>query len=91
MASVWRYGGRDWTDERRLEFATDLVNLQPTSRAGNSAKSDRDGAAWRPERPFQCAYATRYIKVKAKYTLPVDRSEKAALTDMLTTCPAGPT
>lgn len=91
LASVWRYGARDWTDKRRLEFATDLLNLQPTSRAVNSAKSDRDAAAWRPRKPFQCAYATRYIEVKAKYRLPVDRSEKASLTDMLTTCPAGPT
>lgn len=90
LASVWRYGARDWTAERRLRFATDLMNLQPTSRAVNSAKSDRDAAAWRPRKPFQCAYATRYIAVKAKYTLPVDRSEKAALTDMLHTCQAGP-
>lgn len=66
------------------------MNLQPTSRAVNPAKGDRDAAAWRPRKPFQCAYATRYITVKAKYTLPVDWSEKVALADMLHTCPAGP-
>lgn len=90
LAAVWRYGARDWTGERRLQFATDLLNLQPTSRAVNSAKSDRDAAAWRPKKPFQCAYATRYVEVKVKYTLPVDRAEKAALTDMLNTCQSGP-
>ena len=86
LASAWRYGARHWTDERRLQFATDLDNLQPTSRAVNSAKSDRDAAGWRPKRPFQCAYASRYIAVKVEYGLPVDRSEKAALKQMLDNC-----
>lgn len=86
LAGSWRYGAWNWSPERRLQLATDLMNLQPTSRAVNSAKSDRDAAAWRPKKPYQCSYATRYIRVKAKYALPVNRSEKAALTDMLTTC-----
>jgi hypothetical protein len=86
LAASWRYGARDWTAEHRLQFATDLLNLQPTSRATNSAKSDRDAAAWRPKKRFQCAYAVRYIAVKVKYELPVDRPEKAALRDMLGSC-----
>lgn len=86
LASAWRYGARDWTDEQRLQFATDLDNLLPTSRAVNSAKSDKDAAGWRPKRPFQCAYATRYIAVKVKYALPVDQQERAALRQMLANC-----
>lgn len=87
LASAYRYGAREWTGEHRLQFATDLDNLQPTSRAANSAKSDNDAAAWRPKSPYQCAYATRYVQVKAEYQLPVDRSEKVALQDMLDRCP----
>ena len=87
LAAAWRYGARDWTDERRLQFATDLNNLQPTSRAANSAKSDNDAAAWRPKKPYQCGYATCYVRVKAEYQRPIDRSEKAALEDMLDRCP----
>lgn len=86
LAAAWRYGARQWTDERRLQFATDLDNLQPTSRTVNSAKSDSDAASWRPKRSFQCAYASRYIAVKVEYNLPVDRAEKAALEQMLGTC-----
>lgn len=86
LASAWRYGARDWTDERRLQFANDLDNLEPTSRTVNSAKSDSDAAGWRPKGPFQCAYASRYIAVKVEYSLPVDRSEKAALQQMLDNC-----
>jgi hypothetical protein len=86
LASAWRYGARGWTADRRLVFANDLDNLQPTSRSVNSAKGDKDAAAWRPKRAFQCTYATRYIQIKLRYDLPVDRSEKSALKDMIHTC-----
>lgn len=42
LALAYRYGASAWTAERRLAFATDLTNLQPTSRATNLSKSDRD-------------------------------------------------
>jgi hypothetical protein len=88
LALAYRYGASAWTGERRLAFATDLTNLQPTSRATNLSKSDRDPSAWKPRAPYQCAYATRYVAVKAKYGLAVDAVEKNALRVMLRTCPA---
>ena len=88
-ASAYRYGAKSWTDSKRLLFANDLENLQPTSRASNSATSDRDPSQWRPRAPYECDYATRYADVKAKWALPVDQVEKAALQDMLETCPPG--
>ena len=87
LALAYRYGARSWTAERRLAFATDLSNLQPTSRATNVSKSDHDPAAWKPRAPYQCAYATRYVAVKSRYQLPVDAAEKKALRAMLATCP----
>ena len=86
LGSAYRYGADRWTPQERLAFATDLTNLQPTARSTNSSKSDHDPAAWRPKRPFQCDYATRYIQVKAKYSLPVNESEKQSLTEMLSSC-----
>lgn len=86
LAVAYRYGASRWTAELRLAFANDLSNLQPTARATNLSKSDRDPAAWKPVRAFQCPYATRYISVKAKYALPVDVSEKRALSEMLDRC-----
>lgn len=84
-----RYGARDWSSEKRLAFATDLDNLLAVDGPANVAKSDGDAAQWRPRAAggAQCTYATRYTYVKAKYGLPVDKSEKNALLDMLETCP----
>ena len=86
LATAYRYGASSWTADQRLAFANDLSNLQPTARSTNLSKSDRDPAAWKPAQAFQCDYAVRYITVKSKYALPVDTSEKEALTDMLDNC-----
>jgi len=86
LAVAYRYGANRWTAEQRLAFATDLSNLQPTARATNSKKSDRDAASWRPGRRYQCDYATRYVSIKAKYALRVDEMEKRALSEMLNAC-----
>jgi hypothetical protein len=86
LGLAYRYGANRWSPKERLTFATDLTNLQPTARTTNSSKSDHDAASWRPKRPYQCDYATRYIAVKAKYSLPVDDREKQALTEMLNNC-----
>jgi hypothetical protein len=60
--------------------------LQPTSQRANAAKGGDDDASWRPRKAGQCAFATNYITIKKRYQLPVDRSEKRALTEMLQSC-----
>lgn len=83
---AWRYGADQWTAEKRLRFANDLSNLLAVDGAANASKGAQDAAAWRPKKTAQCGYATRYIVVKDAYGLPVDTSEKRALTEMLDTC-----
>lgn len=84
---AWKGGADKWTADQRLQFANDLDNLVAVDGPTNASKGASDPAAWKPKKPAQCGYATRYINVKAKYKLPVDKSEKQALADMLHTCP----
>lgn len=86
LAVAMRYGAADWDQQRRIEFGNDLDNLLSAAGSTNASKSDRDAAAWRPRKDYQCAYATRYILVKGRYDLAVDPSEKASLNEMLGTC-----
>lgn len=87
LAEAWRHGARDWTFERRRIFANDHLNLTPTTAEVNQAKGDQDPASWNPPSAGRCAYATRYISVKARYALPVDRLEKVGLKRLLASCP----
>lgn len=90
LAGAFRYGAKDWTQQRRVEFANDELNLTPTSQQINRAKTDKDPADWTPPSAGRCAYATRYIAVKARWELPVDLQEKQSLTRLLRSCPDQP-
>lgn len=89
LAAAFRYGAENWTEKERIAFANDELNLTPTSAAINRAKTDKDPADWTPPAAGRCAYATRYVAVKARYRLPVDIEEKAALQRLLRGCPPG--
>ena len=87
LLAAWRYGAREWTDQQRLRFANDLANLVAAGGEANQSKGGSDAAEWRPVRAAQCGYAVRYVTVKHTYGLTSDAVEKAALADMLATCP----
>jgi hypothetical protein len=86
LAEAWVSGARRWSPDRRKAFANDLHELLAVDGPTNMSKGDGDPAAWRPRKGYQCAYARRWIGVKARYGLAVDPSEKAALHQMLGYC-----
>jgi hypothetical protein len=89
LAGSWRYAARQWPQQRRVQFANDELNLTPTTADVNRQRADQDPVTWTPPPAGRCGYATRYISVKARYDLPVDVQEKAALERLLRTCPSG--
>jgi hypothetical protein len=91
LANAWRSGADKWDDERRGDFANDLTRpqLRAVSATSNRAKGDQDPSQWKPaNRAFWCEYAADWIAVKHFWRLRVTAAEKAALSDMLDTCPA---
>jgi hypothetical protein len=90
LAEAWRSGANQWDDQRRGDFANDLTRPQliAVSASSNRAKGDQDPSKWTPSnRAFWCTYAQDWIAVKAFWRLTVTAAEKAALSDMLGTCP----
>jgi hypothetical protein len=90
LANAWRSGAAEWTDDVRGDFANDLdtPQLLAVSLNTNRAKGDQDPSLWRPtNRSYWCKYAQSWIAVKHHWKLAVTTPEKAALRDMLETCP----
>jgi 5-methylcytosine-specific restriction endonuclease McrA len=90
LANAWRTGAAAWTDDQREKFANDLDRPQliAVSASSNRSKGDQDPSQWRPpNKGFWCTYAQDWIEVKAYWRLKVTTAEKAALVDMLGTCP----
>ncbi|MEU7406731.1 HNH endonuclease family protein [Streptomyces sp. NPDC044948] len=89
LATAWRSGAADWTQDERKKFANDLTHPQllAVSAATNRSKGDQGPDEWRPPaKTYWCTYARSWILVKAEYELSVTGAEKNMLTDMLDTC-----
>jgi hypothetical protein len=84
-------GAARWTDERRLQFANDPLNLLAVDASANRQKGDGDAATWLPpHKPFRCAYVARQIAVTQNYELTVTPAERSAMQRVLSTCPNEP-
>ncbi|MFF0943964.1 DUF1524 domain-containing protein [Kocuria sp. CPCC 205300] len=86
--NAWASGARNLSQAERVEFYNDPLNLLAVDGSVNGAKSDLTADEWLPpQESFQCEYVATQIAVKAKYELRVTASEKAAMADVLSTCP----
>ncbi|MEH0109710.1 DUF1524 domain-containing protein [Tersicoccus sp. MR15.9] len=95
LSDAWQKGAQQLTSDERRAFANDPLNLQATTRAANTQKSDGDAATWLPaNRSYRCAYVARQIAVKSAYRLWVTAAERDAMARVLGACPgqeaAGP-
>jgi hypothetical protein len=90
LAEAWDSGARDWSDQRREEFANDLSfsgSLVAVSAESNRSKSDKDPAEWLPpDASFHCQYFSLWIEVKTRWDLSVDDQELSALQELDARC-----
>lgn len=81
LAEAWGSGARDWTQEKRVDFANDLSSpytLNLITDTLNAAKSDSDPFDWMPA-VNRCEYVKQWTSVKLRWDLTVDAEEKMAL------------
>ena len=90
LAEAWRSGAYSWSTNRRARYANDTGSahtLEAVPARLNRSKSDDDPADWLPPRN-RCDYARKWIIVKYRWGLAVDRYEKDSLSRQLKTCSA---
>jgi len=88
LSNAWQTGAFQFTNEIRLQFANDPLNLLAVSASLNRQKGDGDAATWLPPtKSYRCQYVARQIAVKKKYGLWVTKSEKVAMSTLLAKCP----
>ena len=80
LAAAWDMGAHAWSQEKRLAFANDPLNLVVTSSRANQAKSDSLPSEWMPPaRRNRCAYSQRLAQVAAKYELALPRADRKVM------------
>jgi hypothetical protein len=88
LSDAWQKGAQKLSADTRKAFANDPLNLMAVKRRLNSQKGDGDAATWLPPlKSYRCAYVSRQIAVKAKYSIWVTAAEKAAMKSILAKCP----
>lgn len=81
-------GAQQLSEQQRLDFANDPLNLLAVDGPLNSSKSDGDAATWLPPtKSYRCEYVARQIAVKERYDLWVTAPEKKAMRRVLSACP----
>ncbi|MFF8932296.1 HNH endonuclease family protein [Streptomyces longwoodensis] len=94
LAEAWDSGASAWSPAEREAYANDLSDdraLIAVSAASNRSKADQDPATWLPPADgYRCQYATDWVADKTRWGLSIDPEERAALTEVLGTCPNAP-
>jgi hypothetical protein len=91
LSNAWQTGAQDLTQDQRIQFANDPLNLIAVSGRLNQEKGDSDAASWLPpDRAYWCEYVARQVGVKAQYDLWVTQAEHDQMARVLFSCPGYP-
>ncbi|MGV9798802.1 HNH endonuclease family protein [Mycobacterium sp. NPDC003449] len=85
LSFSWNAGAWQWPLEQRVAFANDPENLLAVSASSNSSKQDSSLSEWLPDTQ-RCTYVARFLRVTAKYHLPISPADRATA---VSTCPPG--
>ncbi|GAA2035075.1 hypothetical protein GCM10009819_19360 [Agromyces tropicus] len=87
LANAWVTGAQQLSEEERVEFANDPLNLLAVDGSANQQKGAGDAATWLPSnRGFRCEYVARQVAVKAAHGLWVTAPERDAIRGVLDGC-----
>lgn len=90
LKAAWNGGANQWSQDQRVQFANDPVNLWASDGRQNSSKGDRLADEYLPESSaFHCQYAAQQVWVLTEYDLAITEATKGALTEVLAGCIAG--
>jgi hypothetical protein len=83
----WSHGAARWTDEQRVAFANDPLNLMAVDGPTNGSKSDSGPAEWMPPSAgYACDYVENFLAVLIIYDLAVDDATRVAMRRELVLC-----
>ena len=87
LENAWQSGAYNLSKETREALANDPDNLLAVNGHDNMVKGSKSADQWMPPNStYACAYASKQVQIKTRYTLTVTTPEKQALADALATC-----
>lgn len=88
LSDGFQTGAQQLSEEQRVAFANDPLNLVAVDGPLNQQKSDSNAASWLPPNTaYRCTYVARQVAVKSRYGLWVTAAERDAIAAVLQGCP----
>lgn len=82
LSNAWERGASTWTQEKRVDFANDPLNLLASDGPANNTKSNKGPAEWMPDQAsIHCEFSARYATIATVYQLHVDEADKDVMLD----------
>lgn len=76
LSYAWQHGAESWTQDQRVQFANDPLNLVAVDGPENQSKSDQGPGTWMPpQEAIGCAYSARFAEIADEYGLTVDPAD----------------
>lgn len=85
LSWAWNHGASNWSQDRREQFANDLVNLWPVEASLNRSKGDSGPDDWLPPEG-KCQYLARFLRITKKYDLRISEAEIQSFKKILGEC-----
>lgn len=89
LKEAWVSGAYSWSTDTREQFANDMeyvYSLIAVDASSNRSKSDQDPTTWMPDTMDGCDYVARWVGVKSRWGLSVDKAEKDKILSVLSWC-----
>lgn len=87
LKAAWSGGAKEWSQERRIQFANDPVNLWASDGPANGKKQDALFGQWKPANTaFWCEYVAKQVWVLDIYDVSVTQSDKDAFVAEANSC-----
>lgn len=82
LSSAWHHGASNWSQDQRMKFANDPLNLLASDGPANQTKSDKGPGGWMPDQTaIHCEFSARYAEIATAYQLHVDQADKNVMLD----------
>lgn len=89
LKEAWVSGAYAWDTATREAYANDMegaYSLIAVTAGSNRSKGERDPASWMPDTMDGCEYVARWVSVKHRWNLTVDKAEKDKIRSVLAWC-----
>ncbi|MDN3495191.1 HNH endonuclease family protein [Planococcus sp. APC 4015] len=84
---AWHHGGEYWSDDVRVRFANDPVNLVAASEQMNQEKSAFGPSEWLPPvAELRCPFIEQWVEVLVAYGLSINESDRNVASAVLAQC-----